>query len=107
VSGGDRLPWVTASDGTDNFAPLSSMAWQAHVYGEASVGAKATCSELRIPLHAFRWTADAARAGLERSTIYLVRPDGYVALAVSGGETDALRSYFIERELTPAADLRT
>jgi hypothetical protein len=107
VSGGDRLPWVPVSDGDDNFAPLSSMAWQAHVYGEATASAKVACSELRIPLHAFAWTAHTARAGLERSAVYLVRPDGYVALADSGGDGRALQTYFGERGLTPAATQET
>src|SRR4029077_18646928 len=33
VRAGDRLPWV---EGTDNFAPLASLDWQLHVYGQAS-----------------------------------------------------------------------
>ena len=35
VHGGDRLPWVLFGDGDDNFAPLKSLDWQIHVYGEA------------------------------------------------------------------------
>ncbi|MGE5727346.1 MAG: monooxygenase, partial [Gemmatimonas sp.] len=102
VSGGDRLPWVPASDGNDNFAPLSSMDWQVHVYGEVSTSARTMCAELCMPLHSFAWAALAERAGLERSAIYLVRPDGYVALAANGGDAGVLRSYFNERELTPS-----
>jgi 2-polyprenyl-6-methoxyphenol hydroxylase-like FAD-dependent oxidoreductase len=103
VHGGDRLPWVPLSDGEDNFAPLASLAWQAHVYGEVHAGATAACHELDIPLHAFPWSAEAARAGLERSALYLVRPDGYVALADRDGDARALRAYLAERELTPGA----
>src|SRR5262249_21382634 len=33
VHAGDRLPWV---EGIDNFAPLTSLDWQLHVYGQAS-----------------------------------------------------------------------
>ena len=37
VHGGDRLPWVkSALNGSDNFTPLTSLAWQVHVYGEAN-----------------------------------------------------------------------
>ncbi len=37
VHGGDRLPWVPASgNDPDNFAPLTSLAWQVHVYGDAT-----------------------------------------------------------------------
>ena len=101
VQGGDRLPWVPLSDSEDNFAPLASMDWQAHVYGEAHTSVHETCSELRIPLHVFAWTPEAASAGLERSALYLVRPDGYVALADGSGDARAVRGYLTERELTP------
>src|ERR1700730_18600358 len=37
VYGGDRLPWVeTALKGGDNFAPLTSLDWQVHMYGDAA-----------------------------------------------------------------------
>ena len=35
VRGGDRLPWVRG-EAVDNFASLSAMTWQVHVYGSAS-----------------------------------------------------------------------
>ena len=79
------------------------MAWQAHVYGDVRATAEATCRELHIPLHVFAWSPEAARAGLERSALYLVRPDGYVALADSGGGALRLRPYLTERELAPGA----
>jgi 2-polyprenyl-6-methoxyphenol hydroxylase-like FAD-dependent oxidoreductase len=102
VRGGDRLPWVALSDNEGNFAPLASLAWQAHIYGEVRANAKASCDALHIPLHVFGWSPEAARAGLERSALYLVRPDGYVALADSTGNAHGLRSYLEERELAPA-----
>ena len=33
VHGGDRLPWAGKS-GIDNFAPLRSLDWQLHIYGD-------------------------------------------------------------------------
>ena len=101
VRGGDRLPWVPQSESESNFAPLASMAWQAHVYGDVRASAEATCRELHIPLHVFAWSPEAARAGLERSALYLVRPDGYVALADRSGNAHELRPYLAERELAP------
>jgi hypothetical protein len=101
VHGGDRLPWVPMSTTEDNFTPLTSMAWQAHIYGEPRVSARATCAELQLPLHIFPWTPEAKNAGLLRSALYLVRPDGYVALANSDGLANGLRSYFTKRGLTP------
>ena len=103
IRSGDRLPWVPMTEGDDNFAPLTSMQWQAHVYGEVRVSAKATCGELQIPLHVFPWTPAAKRAGLLRSAFYLVRPDGYVALADADGGANSMRRYLSQRGLTPAA----
>lgn len=103
VRGGDRLPWADGADGNDNFTPLTSLSWQAHIYGEPRVSARLTCGEMQIPLHVFPWTPAAARAGILRSAFYLVRPDGYVALADSHGGALGLRKYLIERGLTPAA----
>jgi len=79
IGGGDRLPWVEA--GPDNFTPLESLDWQAHVYGTATRGMAAGCASRGLRLHVFPWSPNAARAGLARDASYLVRPDGYVALA--------------------------
>ena len=102
VRGGDRLPWVPMG-ATDNFAPLTSMAWQAHVYGEPRPSAKEVCDELQLPLHNFAWTPEAKSAGLLRSAFYLVRPDGYVALADRDGGAAGLRAYLTERGISIAA----
>ncbi len=48
VRGGDRLPWVRTTTGHDNFAPLTSLTWQVHVYGEARAELTATCGELEL-----------------------------------------------------------
>jgi 2-polyprenyl-6-methoxyphenol hydroxylase-like FAD-dependent oxidoreductase len=101
VHGGDRLPWVPMG-ASDNFTPLTSMAWQAHIYGEAKPAASAACAELGVPLHVFAWIPEAHRAGLARSALYLVRPDGYVALADRDGDGSRLREYFAERGLRVA-----
>lgn len=93
VRGGDRLPWVEAGDGQDNFAPLMSREWQVHVYGEANAELGQTCAELHLPLHVFKWSDKAARAGLGQHALYLVRPDGYVALADRDGTAAGLRNY--------------
>ena len=99
VHGGDRLPWIEASLGHDNFAPLVSMSWQVHVYGEAPGGVEKACAGLRLPIHTFAWTAKMGRAGLARRAIYLVRPDGYVALAEPDGDPERLGRYFMDRGL--------
>lgn len=94
VHGGDRLPWIENSDGGDNFAPLASLAWQAHVYGNPRDSLKAACAELELPLHHFAWRRAMERSGLRRDALYLVRPDGYVALADPKADVDRLRRYY-------------
>jgi 2-polyprenyl-6-methoxyphenol hydroxylase-like FAD-dependent oxidoreductase len=94
VHGGDRLPWVE-----DNFAPLASLQWQVHVYGEAREDLAEACFALALPLHRFPWSAAAGQAGLQQDALYLVRPDGYVALADANADPDRLGSYLAERAL--------
>jgi hypothetical protein len=102
VSGGDRLPWAgeAATGGSDNFAPLTSLGWQIHVYGDASPELRAACRARRMPLHVFPWRSEMTRAGLARNALYLVRPDGYVALADEGARGGTLGSYMDARGLT-------
>ena len=93
VRGGDRLPWVETAPGPDNFAPLVSMAWQAHVYGTPSAALAEACARLGLPLHGFAWRDSMARAGLAKDALYLIRPDGHVALADPSASADTLRSH--------------
>jgi len=98
VHGGDRLPWIR-SEGTDNFAPLSAMIWQVHVYGAAHPDLIKWCRDRNVALHVFAWTAQHEAAGLARDALYLLRPDTYVALADPSGAPDAIERYCAEREL--------
>jgi 2-polyprenyl-6-methoxyphenol hydroxylase-like FAD-dependent oxidoreductase len=103
VHGGDRLPWVkTDLNGvdTDNFAPLTSVDWQVHVYGDAAPDVQAVCDRRKLPLRVFPWRPEVSRTGLRRNAVYLVRPDGYVALADPAGRATAITSYLDARELT-------
>lgn len=101
VHGGDRLPWVRR-ESDDNFAPLTSLDWQVHVYGGAGPDLQGLCAELRLPLHVFAWRPELTRVGLQRNAVYLVRPDGYVALAHPEGGASAIGAYLAARKLTPA-----
>ncbi len=96
LESGDRLPWVQMGE-SDNFAPLTSLQWQVHVYGEARGGVAETCAELGLALHVFPWENTMHAAGLERSALYLIRPDGYVALADQLADRAVLRQYFTAR----------
>jgi 2-polyprenyl-6-methoxyphenol hydroxylase-like FAD-dependent oxidoreductase len=99
VRGGDRLPWIEIGPQEDNFAPLQELAWQVHTYGELQPGVADACAELRLPVHVFPWTPAMGRAGLVRSAFYLVRPDGYIALAEPDGDPGRLVGYFTSRRL--------
>jgi len=96
VRGGDRLPWVATQD---NFAPLRTLGWQVHVHGEASPTLREVCDTLRVPCHVWAWDDAAHDAGLARDAAYLVRPDGYVALATR--TPHELAAYFDARRLRP------
>jgi 2-polyprenyl-6-methoxyphenol hydroxylase-like FAD-dependent oxidoreductase len=94
VRGGDRLPWVETASGSDNFAPLTSLTWQVHVYGEPRGGLAEACAELEIPFHCFAWKPRMRRMGFLRSALYLVRPDGYIALVDPRADPKRLRQYW-------------
>ena len=99
VHGGDRLPWVAHADanGGDNFAPLTSLDWQVHVYGDAASELTSACQRARVPLHVYAWRDDMGEAGLARNATYLIRPDGYVGLADPVGRGTAVLSYLDAR----------
>jgi hypothetical protein len=120
VHAGDRLPWVeTGKPGTnldatsldggsphgaskDNFASLKSLDWQLHVYGEAAPEVRELSVEQKLPLHVFQWRAEMKQSGLRRNALYLVRPDGYVAIAVDRNCAETVRSYLAELGLSSA-----
>jgi hypothetical protein len=106
IHGGDRLPWVQLDLDRleDNFTPLDSLDWQIHVYGDASSELQAVCANRKLPLHTFPWSRNVAQAGLCRNAAFLIRPDGYVALAEREGNADAIASYLDARELRRFGD---
>jgi 2-polyprenyl-6-methoxyphenol hydroxylase-like FAD-dependent oxidoreductase len=106
VYGGDRLPWVKInSDGqyADNFAPLASLRWQLHVYGDVTTELRALCNQRNLQLQIFSWSTEMKRAGLQRNAAYLTRPDGYIALADAEASPAAIVSYLDARQLTFAS----
>jgi len=66
------------------------------VYGEIDKEFEAGCSKLGLALQAFAWSESAKHAGLRQDALYLVRPDGYVALASVEQSVSKLRG-FVER----------
>jgi len=108
VHGGDRLPWVKTSglEG-NNFKPLTSLDWQVHIYGNAGPEIRAICQQRRLPLSVFGWQRAMGRSGLRRDVVYLVRPDGYVAMVDRQGHAEALTSYFDKLHITPPGSGRS
>ncbi len=103
VRGGDRLPWVASSGGADNFEPLASLGWQAHVYGSEAPDLRKTCESRNVPLHVFPWAVAAESAGLAKDAVYLVRPDAYVAMAAAASEAaQSLTRYLETRNIRPS-----
>ena len=97
VHGGDRMPWISER----NYAPLSRMGWQVHVYGNAHPELEAWSRETGVPLHVFPWEAAHHEAGLAEDALYLLRPDTYIALADPSGSVDVLKHYFVEQGVRP------
>jgi 2-polyprenyl-6-methoxyphenol hydroxylase-like FAD-dependent oxidoreductase len=97
LRGGDRLPWIVTGESgptpPDNFAPLTTLDWQVHVYGEPSPEIEYACRGSGVPCHAFPWRPAMARSGLKRDASYLVRPDGYIGLADPAARADTLIAY--------------
>jgi hypothetical protein len=88
--------------GEDNFAPLTSLQWQVHIYGEPATGLAERCETLGLPLVAFPWSPDLGRAsGLRHGVLYLIRPDGYLALIDEEASPQRLEEYFTRRGLQP------
>lgn len=92
VHGGDRLPWVEGPGG-GNFAALTSLDWQIHIYGAVAPGLAEAAEKRKIPVHRYPASEAAVRAHLEEDALYLVRPDGHVALAQTVQEPGALLRY--------------
>ncbi len=107
VKGGDRLPWIPLDgepvEHRGNFAPLATFDWQVHVYGLPSQEVTRICDQRALALHAFDWRSEMQEAGLARNALYLVRPDGYVALADGSASAATLESYLDTRSLRPLA----
>jgi 2-polyprenyl-6-methoxyphenol hydroxylase-like FAD-dependent oxidoreductase len=93
VKGGDRLPWA-AGAAIDNYAPTGTLGWQLHVYGSADDELESWCHRTGLALRVFPWERAHEDAGLEHDAAYLVRPDGYVALADADAKPEALQRYF-------------
>jgi len=99
LKGGDRLPWVESAGAQGNFAPLATLNWQVHVYGAPNAKIAEFCAQRALQYQQFPWQAACHEAGIMRDAVYLVRPDGYVALADPGAAPQKLAQYFATRAI--------
>jgi 2-polyprenyl-6-methoxyphenol hydroxylase-like FAD-dependent oxidoreductase len=100
LQGGDRLPWTKTGEGEeDNFAPLASMEWQIHVYGDPAPGLQALADARKLPMHIFPWTPRMRSSGLKHNAAYLIRPDGYIGVADPDGNASTIDAYLNENNL--------
>lgn len=97
IHGGDRVPWMELAGGGDTHASVTGLIWRAQVYGAPFPGMAEACRELGIPLEVYSWRPEMQRSGLLSGGFYLVRPDGYVALAERNCTAESLRGYFSQR----------
>jgi 2-polyprenyl-6-methoxyphenol hydroxylase-like FAD-dependent oxidoreductase len=97
VHGGDRLPWVPGAeaDGSD---------WQVRIHGAAAPDLTRWCAQQGLRLQVFAWSPEAERVGLARNALYLVRPDGYVALADAEASVPTLAAFQAQHGLTWSVD---
>ena len=106
VVGGERLPWAgdgSLPGGGDNFTPLASLDWQVHVHGEASQAVQEVCAAFGVALRELPWNDAFWGAGFTRDALYLVRPDGYVALAEPNARAHVLERYLESWGILPVA----
>ena len=52
----------------------------------------------------FKWTDSLGSAGLKRDALYLIRPDGYVALADTAQSIGTLQTYLSRFQIVPRRD---
>jgi len=92
VKGGDRLPWVKTAD-SDNYEPLRKIGWQLHVYGAPHDDLQSWCGKRGVELNVFAWASEYKEAGFAKNAAYLLRPDTYVAFAVTDQSVRAIDGY--------------
>jgi 2-polyprenyl-6-methoxyphenol hydroxylase-like FAD-dependent oxidoreductase len=101
VRSGDRLPWVKTATG-DNYAGMDVIEWQVHAYGSASQAVARWCAQRQLSLSVFAWEPGHGAAGIKRDTIFLLRPDGYIALVGPALDPGGFDAYFREHGIKTA-----
>jgi 2-polyprenyl-6-methoxyphenol hydroxylase-like FAD-dependent oxidoreductase len=100
IHGGDRLPWVQ-TEGGDNFKPLQSVDWQLQLYGETTPSLRKFADKNAMVLHEVKWTPDVGKSGIQENSVFLVRPDGYIAVAGTPQEIGKMQAFLDKYQIVP------
>jgi hypothetical protein len=90
IKGGDRLPYLAD---VANHASLDLLDWQLHVYGEVDRNFAQIAEQEKLRICCYPFNSTAALAGFVENAVYLVRPDGYVGLALASQNPQSLKNY--------------
>jgi hypothetical protein len=97
LHGGDRMPWTG-----DNFGHDSALDWHVQLFGETTAELAHAAERLGLPVLNFPFNERAKVNGISERAVYLVRPDGHIALAVPHQDPDALSAFLTRIGLTLA-----
>lgn len=91
VKGGDRLPWIGRGE-VNNHRPLRSLDWQIHVYGKMAGEVETIADETGLSVFHMPWDESVEDAGIEKDSIFLVRPDGHISVAAKHENVGDIRT---------------
>lgn len=97
LHGGDRMPWTG-----DNFGHEFSLDWHVQHFGETSADFAREAERLGLPVVNLPFTKRAKINGVSERAVYLVRPDGHIALVLAHQDPDALSGFLSRIGLTLA-----
>jgi hypothetical protein len=100
VRAGDRLPWVASEK---NFQPLNSLDWQIHIHGAANSALQDLSKRWHLPICVFEWSRQAESARFFPDALYLVRPDGHLALVQPEQNPQELEKYLSQWFVPPSS----
>lgn len=92
VKSGDRLPWVKYGD-SDNYAPLEGAEFHYQMYGQTSAEMRRFLQKSSFELYEFNLTAAVKKAGINKNTVMLIRPDGHIAVISDDNNVERFFEY--------------
>lgn len=106
IRAGDRLPWLK-TEKSDNYESLSTMEWHIQIYGRAFGQFNSVANFRGFKVIEFQWSSEAAAKGFIKDAFYLIRPDGFIALADVKQNSSILKNYLNDWEIDHSQKLKT